>query len=268
VTDLATGFDTASAITDVVLDKAVADGCKFIELYIKYSTPDLVKRIHAKGLAIGLIWETAAERALAGHRAGYVDALSFIAMIPTKLGSSPPASVAPAWTADFDTTVLQQPAVLQYGQGWKDAMATTFRKRCYANGAICAAALAASIVDFTWVAGGKGMRGTVAFLKTGKESEYQDVGDQEHLNEPISIDSDVATDVTVPWAWWPSPATDTTTTTQQTVPSQPVTVDPVVTALKVLQTVLHTAGFYTGEIDGIWGSESMAALDAWERSHK
>ena len=249
------GFDTASALTPAVLDQAVADGAKFIELYVKWATPELVQLIHSKGLAIGLIWETSAERALSGRAGGLTDATEFLAMVPDKLGVMPPNSVALAWTADFDATVSQQPFVLNYGQGFKDGLAGRLRTRCYANGAICAAAKAQKIVDFTWVAGGRGMRGTAAFLNSGAEDEAQDVGDKQGLGLPISIDSDaVVGDPALPWAWWPA---GEVTVGRPVAPTE--TASPIPSAV-VMQTYLKNLNLYTGPIDGIWGDGSSEAL--------
>lgn len=195
------GFDTAEAITSNTLDQAIANGCRYVELYTKWATPALVQLVLSKGLGIGLIWETTAERALSGYAGGMADAHTLLDQIPTKLGVMPPMNVAVAWTADFDATPGQQPTVLDYGRGFRAGLNGALRTRCYANGAVCKAAKALKIVDYTWVAGGRGMTGTAAFLQTGQEDEYQDVNDKQGLGLPISIDSDVAVGQDRSWLW-------------------------------------------------------------------
>lgn len=238
------GFDTASTITDATLLKFASEGGKYIELYEKYATPQLVQHIFAHGLAIGLIDESTAERALAGYAAGKADAEAFLARIPAKLGQMPPSSVAVAWTNDMDATPAQQATVLEYGRGYKDGLAGKLRVRCYANGAICAAAKAAGLVDFTWDAGGNGMRGTRLYRPQADEN--QGVGDEAHLGLAISIDSDTAIDPTLPWAWH----------------GQAILGTPVACPLPELSVAQAYLGLTA---DGVWGPATAAAFAAHYR---
>ena len=200
----AIGFDTASAITRAVLADAKAKGAAFVMLYLKWATPELVTMIHSCGLAVGLIWETTAERALGGLKPGLADGDAALAKA-LALGN-PPAAVAVWFTVDFDATAEQQPAVLAYITGAGAGLAGRLADGVYANGAIDAACRAAKLAAYTWVAGGRGMRGTVAFLESGAADVTQDVGDRQHLGLPISVDTDAAADPKLPWAWWPTAA--------------------------------------------------------------
>lgn len=260
------GFDTASPITAAVLDDFISALKKkgatgYVNLYIKWATPALVSLIHSKGLPIALIWETTAERALGGYNAGYVDARNFLAMVTPNLGAMPPVSVAPAWTADFDVTSVQQAIVLNYGKGWRAGMAGKLKATCYTNGATCQAAKAAGIVDYTWDAGGNGMRGTKVYRPEADQN--QDVGDEQGLGLPISIDSDTATDPTLPWAWWPIGTTAGTTTNAPAVVTGGTT-QPALNPmgdLKAQQAYLGIAD------DGRWGPQTEAAFAAyWTRA--
>lgn len=262
------GFDTASTITAAILDKAIASGVAYIDLYEKYSTPALCALIHSKGLGIAPIFETGAKRALDDYPAGHADALAFLAAVPTRFGvPALPAVVAPAWTADFDVTPQQQARVLAYGQGWHDAMAGRVRSRVYANGAIDAAAKAAGIVDVTWTAGGSGMRGTRDELAAGAEDEYQEVGDKQHLGLGISIDSDVAVSADLSWIWWPDGdprQVAPTGTVQPVAPPTPAPAPPPIASvmpdLKAAQAELQARGLYDGTPDGRWGRKTIAAF--------
>lgn len=195
------GFDSASTISFATLNQFWQKGGRYVELYEKYSTPALCTTMHNIGFAIGLIFETTAERSLGGYMAGYSDAEAFIAAAPARLGTMPPATVAPAWAADFDVTAAQMGAVLRYAQGWSDGLKQRLARRVYGNGATCQACKQAKFVDYTWVAGGMKMRGTLAFITSGQEDEYQEVGDEENVGFSISVDDDVAGDPTLPWCW-------------------------------------------------------------------
>lgn len=282
------GFDTASTITPAILDKAIADGADYVELYEKYSTPTLVILIQSKGLGIAPIYETSAERALAGEAAGETDAQAFLASVPARFGvSSLPAEVAPAYAVDFDVTTEQQPDVLAYGQGWKTGMAGKLRSRIYGNGAVCEAAKDAGLVDFTWTAGGSGMRGTATYLQSNAEDEKQDVGDKENLDLPISVDTEIVETPDLSWIWWPqgdprqvAPAAlaasqaATAALANKGAPSPPlsaaagavVATAPILPDLKTAQLELQAKGLYQGEIDGIWSPQSEAAFAAFYQS--
>lgn len=100
------GLDSASqAAAD--LDGYIERGLQYVELYVKWATPALVKLIHSKGLGIALINESTADRAKAGYAAGVADSKALLAAIPRKLGvASLPSMVAPAWTDDEDTQAV------------------------------------------------------------------------------------------------------------------------------------------------------------------
>ncbi len=81
-------------------------------------------------------------------------------------------------TADFGETQIQDEIVLAYFAAFKAALQGQGKLGVYAEGAVCQAALDAGIADYTWLAGGMGMRGSRAFLDTGRATIVQDVGDR------------------------------------------------------------------------------------------
>ncbi|MDE2472713.1 MAG: DUF1906 domain-containing protein, partial [Bradyrhizobium sp.] len=144
-------FDTASTITPSVLDKAKADGVGVVWLYLKWATPALVRMIHGAGIAVGLVWETTAQRALLGSTAGSEDGHAAL-MAASKLGYLPP-NVALAFTADFDEQASQNAAVLAYGRAFTLACAPQ-PTAVYGNGATCRLCKVSGCATYSWLAGG------------------------------------------------------------------------------------------------------------------
>lgn len=254
--------------TDADLKAYKAKGVDRICLYVKWSTPKLVQLIFNNGLGIVPIVESTAARAKSGYSGGVADAKAFLASVKTRLGvDALPQQVAVAWTDDEDTTAADQLQVVDYARGWKDGVAGACRLMVYGNGAICEACKIAGFVDFTWVTGGNGMRGTLAYRP--KADMYQEVGDKENLGRGHDLDSDVVQNLDPSWVWWspstivvqpPSPSVPTP------VPSPPIPVaatDPVKTEVMKLQQMLKDAGLYSGAIDGDPGPATQAALQKW-----
>lgn len=193
------GFD-ADQNCSRVAEKAVAAGASFVCRYLKNLTTAEVMALHDAGLAIVLIWETSADRALGGATAGVVDGTRAREMAAA-LGA--PAGTAIYLTADFGEVVMQDAVVLGYFAAAKRVFADQARTGIYAEGAVCQAALDQGIADFTWLAGGRKMRGTQAFMDSGRATIVQDVGDLQGLDLGIDIDSDVAIDGDI-GAWMPA----------------------------------------------------------------
>jgi hypothetical protein len=184
------GFDADQDCSSVAA-AAAAKGVKFICRYTKNVTIAEIRALHGAGIAVVPIWETTAERALAGSGAGTVDGTQ-ARLAARKLGA--PSGTAIYATVDFGETADQNADVLAYLAAFERAIAPEFKLGVYGEGAVCQAALGASIADFTWLAGGGRMRGTQAFLQTGLATIVQDVGDRRSLDLGIEIDSDVAID--------------------------------------------------------------------------
>lgn len=192
------GFDADQDCSGVA-DRAVSAGATFVCRYLKNLRAAEVAALHNAGLAIVLIWETTAMRALGGEGAGVVDGTRARDMA-SALGA--PAGTAIYLTADFGETQVEDAAVLAYFAAAKRVFADAARTGVYAEGAVCQTALDAGTADFTWLAGGGRMRGTPEFLASGKATIVQDVGDKQGLDLGISIDSDTAIDGDI-GAWTP-----------------------------------------------------------------
>jgi len=182
------GFDADQDCSDVATD-AVDAGAEFVCRYLKNLSIAEANALSAAGLRIVSIFETTAHRALAGAAAGKEDGTFALAQ---SLSLKQPVATAICATADFDVTLTQQPAVLAYFTAFKAAIAD-MKLMVYANGAICQATLDSGIADYTWLAGGKAMRGSREFLASGRATIVQDVGDKAGLDLGIDIDSDTAT---------------------------------------------------------------------------
>lgn len=176
-----------------VLPKAKADGVVAVPRYLKNLSASEVTAISAAGMKIVSIFETTAKRALGGPIAGAQDGAKALQM--ARALKQPQGSAIYA-TADFDVLPVDQSVVLAYFVAFKTALNPTYATPApytlgvYANGAICQAALDRGIADYTWLAGGMGMRGSRDFAQSGCATMIQDVGDRQHLNLGISIDSD------------------------------------------------------------------------------
>jgi hypothetical protein len=194
------GIDADQDVSHVAA-QAVDKGVRIFCRYEKNLSAHEVMAIFAAGRAanckvgILLIFETQAKRALTGSIGGHADGV-VAARMASGLGA--PKGTTLVGTIDFDATDIEQPTVLSYLSGFKQGIAgvvfgkADFKLCAYANGAICQAALDTGIADFAWVAGGSGMRGTKAFLATGRAHIIQDVGDKHGLKLGINIDSDYA----------------------------------------------------------------------------
>lgn len=183
---LTLAFDADQDVTKVI-QAALAKKVVAAARYLKNLLPAEVKALSAAGIKIISIYESTAERALAGHDQGVSDGM---AALNLAAALNQPAGSALCVTVDFDATAEQQDTVIAYIAGFKEGTQGQAKIMVYANGAICQAALDAGIADYAWLAGGMGMRGSRAFLASGKATLVQDVGDAQHENLGISIDSD------------------------------------------------------------------------------
>ncbi len=181
------GFDADQDCSHVA-HLAATKGVKFIGRYLKNLSVAEVKVLSAAGLKIVSIAESTARRALDGYEAGLEDG----ANAQTKASTfSQPQGSAICATVDFDPVVNEEIEVLEYLRGFKEG-APEAKLMVYANGSICQQALDKGYADYTFVAGGNGMRGTRAFKASGKATIVQDVGDAANLELGIDIDSDTA----------------------------------------------------------------------------
>lgn len=258
-------FDTAATITPAVLDHALSKGVRVIMVYLKYLTPELLRLVWSKGIGVGLIFETTAERGLGGAPAGKVDgtaAFAKVASLASSLGVAMPGPGVAVWfTFDFDEESSQNPTCLAYAVAASAALGSRLETGAYGNGGLDQDLLDAKAVRYTWVAGGPGMRGTKAFLATGRADIVQDVGDKAALGLGIDIDSDTVRDPAAPWAWWPPlPAV----APPLIGGSQVLTISLDTQAhVRAAQAALRQAGLYTGAIDGVNGAGTKDALARW-----
>lgn len=182
------GFDTDTPVSAVVAALAVQKGAGFCCRYLKNLSRSEIAALHAAGLAIVLIFESTARRALGGAPSGATDGARALAAARA-LGA--PDSAAIYATADFDVTPAQEADVMAYFAAFKIAIAP-MKFGVYANGAICQLALDKGIANYTWLMGGLSMRDSRKFLASGKATIVQDVGDKSGLYLGIAIDTDLA----------------------------------------------------------------------------
>lgn len=182
------GFD-ADCDCSGVADDAANAGAEFLCRYLKNLTPSEARAICSAGPRIVSVFETTAKRALLGNVTGANDgdrAAEQAIALGQPLGSAIYA------TADFGETADQDSAVVAYLSGFKAGLAGRFKMGVYGEGAVCQLALDHGLADYTWLAGGRGMRGTPEFAASGKATIIQDVGDAQGLDLGIGVDTDTA----------------------------------------------------------------------------
>ena len=263
------GFDADQDCTAIAAT-ARERGASWVGRYISKAegglTVDEARAFAAAGMRIVPIWETTAKRALGGLQAGVDDGRAARSAI-AKLGMD---HGAVCFTADFDDEQdgSQEPIIRQYFQGCRIGLAAmltepVIKTMVYANGAICAATAETGIADYTFLAGGMGMRGSLDFARSGKATIIQGVNDGfgphwqpeggwKPLNLGIDLDADVAL-VDDYGGWLPPPGPP---------PGPPPRPPPVpAAAVRALQAALG------GDKPGCWAAISEAAWQAWRATH-
>lgn len=265
------GFDADQDCARVA-HAAKAKGASFVCRYLKNLTTVEREALHAAGLAIVLIFESTADRAMGGAPSGATDGAR--ALNQAKALGAPEGAAIYA-TADFDPTPAQEDDVLAYFAGFRTQIrgltATSgdlntfsgFALGIYASGAICQLALDQSVADYAWLAGGLRMRGSQAFHDTGRAAIEQDVGDKRGLDLGIGIDSDIA--LVEDYGSWQQPPAQAVSPPPPISPQRVLRLtDPPTTGPDVghLQSQLASLGFDPGTIDGVFGKRTAAAVRA------
>lgn len=201
------GYDTEeSALLFLPRLKIVKPGfaCRYLSPNAKGMTKAEVLALASLGIKIVSVYETTANRALQGAEAGQEDMAAAIDLAAS-LGQPQGSPIFLA--VDFDATLAQiNGPITSYFQGANKEAVGECLVASYGNGLTCKTLKGKLLAQYTWVAGGKGMQGTRDYLATGAWDIQQDVGDQRSLNLGVSIDSDIANNPALPFAWLPAPA--------------------------------------------------------------
>lgn len=119
------GCDTAARLTLDDYKYLKKNGMNFVMRYFvpdsmsKSLTPDEVNSAHAAGIALGLVYETTANRALQGHPAGVADAKTVNGLINK---FRPPHGTAIYFAVDCDVAPAQHPIISAYFMGIKSEL--------------------------------------------------------------------------------------------------------------------------------------------------
>lgn len=238
------GFDTDTDCSHIAL-AAKAEGVKWIARYLHNLTVAEVKAILDAGIALVLIFETTAQRALLGAPAGADDARTALRQA-NALGA--PQGVAIYATADFDETQAQDPPVTAYTRAFLTGLGGFYRLGFYGNGGVCELLLGLNLVQFTWLAGGSGMRDTKAFGASGRATIIQDVGDKRGLSASLGISIDSGAAYAADFGGWSAAAPQPAVIKPPLVPTpQPAsppaapdgTLITVAEALNILRSAVH-----------------------------
>lgn len=258
------GFDSASTVTQGALDQARDAGVEFVCQYLKWLTPEVVRRISDAGFKIVSVFETTAKEALEGPDAGTADGYHALEQMRA-LGQ--PEGTAVYVAVDFGEEAVQDDVVASYLTNFRDELKGAYKMGVYGEGAVLQMALDRHLADYTWEAGGAAMRGSQAFTNP---TIQQDVGDKLNLNLGIGVDSD-HTEVDDYGGWSLASAAQP----EQPVQQAPAVVEPVPPVPqsppgpdnagrppgpRALQTFLRGRGDYHSPIDGRFGPQSQTAL--------
>lgn len=119
------GCDTAARLTLDDYKYLKKNGMNFVMRYFvpdsmsKSLTPDEVNSAHAAGIALGLVYETTANRALQGHPAGVADAKTVNGLINK---FHPPHGTTIYFAVDCDVSPAQHPIISAYFMGIKSEL--------------------------------------------------------------------------------------------------------------------------------------------------
>lgn len=246
------GLDAATVLTPYA-SAIRAAGIAHVGRYLKSLTVGEVAALHAAGLGLWLIFESTADRALAGASAGSADGVT-AARQAQALGAPP--STAIAATVDLDPSVAQLPQVLAYLDVFRSS--SSRRGLTYACGAVLS-----RDAGTPWLAGAIGWSGSRAYYATKAAAIVQGPQVNAHATAtweggtwpalPFAYDPDLlARD---DFGLWLPPTATTAPIPQSTVPSA-----------RTIQATLVTAGYSPGPVDGVWGPSSAAALAAYYRA--
>lgn len=198
------GYDTEESAV-LILERLKAAGvgfaCRYLASSRKGMTKEEVQALASIGVKIVSVYETTENRALEGADAGTEDMANAIDLAAA-LGQPQGSDIFLAVDFDASQAQIAGPITDYFTAAAKEAMGEC-AVSVYGNGLTCQWLKGKLLAKHTWVAGGKGMQGTRAFLATGRWDIQQDVGDERSLNLGIDIDSDIAADPALPFAWSP-----------------------------------------------------------------
>jgi hypothetical protein len=155
---MAKGFDCATPLTAETAASFRANGYEFVARYLvppdkyrKALTKAEADLIQAAGLKIVSVFETTADRALAGYQAGLRDGLTAKQCAadvgqPT-LQEEPQSTIY--FAVDFDPTDEQMPTVMEYLRGANDAT-PEYATGDYGSYAVVMAAKASGVASHHW----------------------------------------------------------------------------------------------------------------------
>lgn len=226
-----------------------------------------VVALHGAGLAVLLIWETTAERALAGAAAGTTDGETAAARAKT-LGA--PAGIRIAVTNDFDPEASQVAVAVEYHQAAQTALAAEGFGYIFYGSAVVGEKLTDAPM---WVPNNK-WSDDQAEIAAGKVAIVQETTNQHGLDNlglgNGAIDANLAyvDDLASLGLWMPATAAAQVATPATTPtalpPSQPTDTQAVVIpGPRATQTELARLQYYKAAIDGKFGELSQAALAAY-----
>jgi hypothetical protein len=151
---MAKGFDCAEPLTVSTADSFKANGYEFVARYLvpatsawKALTAAEAAIIQAAGLKIVSVYETTADRALAGYQAGLRDG-SVAKQVAAEVGQ--PEGSCIYFAVDFDvTTQDEMDTVIAYIRGCNDAT-PTFSTGVYGEYDVCKAVCEAKAASHAW----------------------------------------------------------------------------------------------------------------------
>src|SRR5882762_6403762 len=141
------------------VQQLVAAGIDLVSRYLSHTpgknlTVDEARVLLAAGVGILFNWESSAGRAKLGYAAGALDARDAVALVKSILTALRYSIVPLLWaiyfSADFDVTDAERPAVRDYFRGVRDGLAGLFRAGVYGEASVVDDLHSRGLTDVEW----------------------------------------------------------------------------------------------------------------------
>jgi len=258
---MSNSFDAAVRVTQQVISKINQSGqiiiaiCRYLSNNPeKNLNADEFKLLSDNNIKVVLVWEARGDLySNFTTDQGTQDATRALAQAKTL---NVPDNAAIYFAVDLDANKAQVTlGIYAYFQAVKkvfDTAQSKYRIGVYGNGLVCQTLLDAGLVSLCWLWGVNSSYGTQDFLASNKWVIHQHAPTTAF---GVSVDMD-----DVQGDYGGAILGQTVVHVPEPQPQPAVLQDNVKPIIESLQTELQKEGFYTGQVDGLWGPLSEAAM--------